>query len=73
MVPVPHRDIKVQDKRVHNTLVTLNTHQAFGLDGIPAVLLKKCALELTPVLRKTFQNKQKSFLLSQAFFSKYRI
>lgn len=54
---VPHRlgDIKFKVKRVRKTLQSLNTNKASGLDGIPALLLKKCAPELAPVLTKLFQ------------------
>ena len=38
-----------------NTLLNLNTKKATGPDGIPAIVLKMCAVELSPILRELFQ------------------
>ena len=47
--------IKFSTHKVRKALLQLNTSKSSGPDGIPAIDLKFCALELTPVLNKLFQ------------------
>ena len=48
-------DVKFKVKQVRKILVNLDENKASGLDGIPAVVLKKCAPELAPILTRLFQ------------------
>ena len=41
-------------KNIRRILLDLDTSKACGLDGVPAILLKKCAAELAPVFCKLF-------------------
>ena len=47
--------IKFSALRVQKILLQLNTSKSKGPDGISAIVLKSCALELAPVLNKLFQ------------------
>ena len=49
------RNIKFKSNHVHEILSKLKTNKATGPDQIPAIVLKKCAHELSPVLTKLFQ------------------
>lgn len=48
-------DIIFKTKKVQKILSSLNIRKASGPDGIPAIVLKKCAPELAPVLARLFQ------------------
>lgn len=48
-------DLKFKVKSVRHILCNLDCSKASGLDGIPAIVLKKCAPELAPVLTRLFQ------------------
>ena len=47
--------IKFSTCIVQKALVQLNTSKSKGTDGIPAIVLKSCAIALAPVLKKLFQ------------------
>ena len=47
--------IKFSTRKVRKALLRLNTSKSKGPDGIPAIVLKYCASELAPVLKKLFQ------------------
>ena len=47
--------IKFSTRKVRKALLQLNTSKSSGPDGIPAIVLKSFALEITPVLNKLFQ------------------
>ena len=47
--------IKFSTRKVRKVLLRLNTSKSSGPDGIPAIVLKSCAPELAPVLKKLFQ------------------
>ena len=46
--------IKFSTRKVRQTLVHLGISKAKGPDGIPAIVLKTCALELAPIRNKPF-------------------
>ena len=46
--------IKSFTHKSRQTLLQLNTSNSKGSDGIPAILLKICAPELAPILKKLF-------------------
>ncbi|RVE54134.1 hypothetical protein evm_001257 [Chilo suppressalis] len=48
-------DIKIMQREVRVELQSLDVRKASGPDGIPAVILKKCAAELSPVLTRLYQ------------------
>ncbi|RVE46780.1 hypothetical protein evm_008564 [Chilo suppressalis] len=48
-------DIKIRQREVRAELQSLDVRKASGPDGIPAVVLKKCAAELSPVLTRLYQ------------------
>ncbi|RVE44603.1 hypothetical protein evm_010741 [Chilo suppressalis] len=48
-------DIKIRQCEVRAELQSLDVRKASGPDGIPAVVLKKCATELSPVLTRLYQ------------------
>ena len=47
--------IKFSTRKVWKVLLQLTTSKSSGPDGIPAIVLKSCAPELSPVLNKRFQ------------------
>ena len=47
--------IQITSKDVHAVLSGLDTKKAHGSDGVPPVVLKNCASELTPCLGKLFR------------------
>ena len=47
--------IKFSTRKVHQTLLQLDTSKSKGPDGIPAIVLKTCAPELALILKKLFQ------------------
>lgn len=49
------REIVFRPKTIKKILLHLDTTKASGTDNIPAIVLKKCALELTPILCKLFE------------------
>ena len=56
--PSPHpqmSQIKIENAGVRKLLKDLNPNKACGSDKIPAVLLKKCAEEISPILTFIFQ------------------
>jgi len=57
ITPVPHKmsEIVFKTNEVRKILLSLDTRKSSGLDGIPAIVLKKCAPELAPVLTRLFQ------------------
>ncbi|CAH0397242.1 unnamed protein product [Chilo suppressalis] len=48
-------DIKIRQRDVRAELQSLDVRKASGPDGIPAVVLKHCAAELSPVLTRLYQ------------------
>ncbi|RVE49051.1 hypothetical protein evm_006297 [Chilo suppressalis] len=48
-------EFKIRQSEVRKTLRNLDVHKASGPDGIPAIVLRSCAPELTPVLTRLFQ------------------
>nr|CAI5837953.1 unnamed protein product [Callosobruchus analis] len=48
-------EVKFQHRDIRNVLQNLNTNKASGPDQIPAIVLKRCAVELTPILCKLFK------------------
>nr|CAI5822056.1 unnamed protein product [Callosobruchus analis] len=48
-------EVKFQHRDVRNVLQNLNTNKASGPDQIPAIVLKRCAVEITPILCKLFK------------------
>lgn len=56
-VPIVHSrlpKISFHNRTVAKILKNLDTTKASGLDNVPAILLKKCAPELTPILTRLF-------------------
>ena len=55
--PVPYRmsEIIFRVRQVQRILLSLDTKKSSGLDGIPAIVLKRCAPELAPILTRLFQ------------------
>ena len=55
--PVPYHmaDIKFKVKQVQKLLLSLDTNKSSGQDGIHAIVLKKCAPELAPILTRLFR------------------
>ena len=55
--PTQHSMPKIEfnTEKLKKILMNLNTKKATGPDGIPAIVLKMCAVELTPILRELFQ------------------
>ncbi|CAH2267191.1 jg2924 [Pararge aegeria aegeria] len=49
-------DIRFTQSYVRKALFSLDVNKASGPDGIPAVVLKTCAPELTPVLTRLFRH-----------------
>ena len=47
--------IQFNTEQLKKILLNLNTKKATGPDGIPAIVLKMCAVELSPILRELFQ------------------
>uniref|UniRef100_A0A2H1V1V5 SFRICE_013827 n=1 Tax=Spodoptera frugiperda TaxID=7108 RepID=A0A2H1V1V5_SPOFR len=47
--------IRIRQKEVYKTLRNLDVSKASGPDGIPAVVLKCCAPELSPILTRLFR------------------
>ncbi|XP_064076269.1 uncharacterized protein LOC135194589 [Vanessa tameamea] len=47
-------DIKIRQRDVRAELQSLDVWKANGSNGIPAIVLKKCAAELSPVLTRLF-------------------
>lgn len=47
-------EINFSQRDVRRELLALNIHKSSGPDGIPAIVLKKCAPELCPVLTRLF-------------------
>ena len=63
--PLPAVDAQMHEivfkhRTIKRILLNLDTSKASGLDGISPIVLKKCALELTPVLCKLFSLSYKS-------------
>ncbi|CAH1975825.1 unnamed protein product [Acanthoscelides obtectus] len=54
---VPHtmREVTFRHKTVRRVLLSLDINKASGPDLIPAIVLKRCAAELAPVLSRLFQ------------------
>ena len=50
----PMGELKITTRQVRQVLLKLDTNKSVGPDGIPAIVLKKCAPELAPVLQKLF-------------------
>lgn len=48
-------EIKFRVRAVRRALEQLDCKKAVGLDGIPPIVLKKCAPELAPILTRLFQ------------------
>nr|CAI5829594.1 unnamed protein product [Callosobruchus analis] len=48
-------EVKFQQRDVKKILQNPNTNKASGPDQIPAIVLKRCAIELTPILCKLFR------------------
>lgn len=48
-------DIKIRHRMVRSELQSLDVRKASGPDGIPAIVLKNCAAELSPVLTRLYQ------------------
>lgn len=48
-------DIKFHQNSVRKALFSLDVHKSSGPDGIPPIVLKTCAPELTPVLTRLFR------------------
>ncbi|KAJ0180804.1 hypothetical protein K1T71_004208 [Dendrolimus kikuchii] len=48
-------EIRIRQTEVRRTLRSLDVNKASGPDGIPAIVLKTCAPELTPVLTRLFR------------------
>nr|CAI5825790.1 unnamed protein product [Callosobruchus analis] len=48
-------EVKFEHRDIRNVLQNLNTNKASGPDQIPAIVLKRCAVELTPILCKLFK------------------
>ncbi|RVE47834.1 hypothetical protein evm_007589 [Chilo suppressalis] len=48
-------DIQIRQRDVRAELQSLDVRKASGPDGIPAVVLKHCAAELSPVLTRLYQ------------------
>jgi hypothetical protein len=48
-------DIIFKVKHIKRILSSLNTKKSSGLDDIPAIVLKKCAPELAPILTRLFR------------------
>ena len=55
LIPILMTPIKFSTHKVRKVLLQLNTSKSSGPDGIPAIVLKSCAPELTTVLNKHFQ------------------
>ena len=55
--PTQHSMPKIEfnTEKLKKILMNLNTKKATGPDGIPTIVLKMCAVELTPILRELFQ------------------
>ena len=47
-------EIQIETNEVYECLRTLNTTKACGPDEIPALILKECALEISPSLCSLF-------------------
>lgn len=47
-------EISITQRVVRRELLALDVHKSSGSNGIPAVVLKKCAPELCPVLTRLF-------------------
>jgi hypothetical protein len=47
--------IKFRSRKIRQILLNLVTNKSNGPDGIPAIVLKRCAPELAPTLSKLFQ------------------
>lgn len=57
---IPHcgsfmREVKIYQREVLKALRALDVIKAIGPDGLPAVVLKNCAPELSPVLTRLFR------------------
>lgn len=48
-------DFKIRQREVRAELQSLDVRKASGPDGIPGIVLKKCAAELSPVLTRLYQ------------------
>nr|CAI5862375.1 unnamed protein product [Callosobruchus analis] len=48
-------EVKFQQRDIKKILQNLNTNKASGPGQIPAIVLKRCAVELTPILCKFFR------------------
>jgi hypothetical protein len=60
-------DIKIHQREVLKTLRCLVVNKASGPDGIPAIVLKTCAPELSPVLTRLFRLSLKTGLVPQSW------
>src|SRR3978361_723787 len=47
-------DITFRHRTIKRILSKLDCNKAVGPDGVPAIVLKKCAPELTPILVRLF-------------------
>ncbi|CAH1995547.1 unnamed protein product [Acanthoscelides obtectus] len=54
-VPYTMREVTFRHKTVRRVLLSLDINKASGPDLIPAIVLKRCAAELAPVLSRLFQ------------------
>lgn len=61
------REIRIRQCDVRAILRSLDVRKASGPDGIPAVVLKKCAAELSPTLTRLYRLSYSSGIVPQAW------
>ncbi|XP_046976468.1 uncharacterized protein LOC124542576 [Vanessa cardui] len=60
-------EIRIRQREVLKILRTLNVNKASGPDGIPAIVLRNCAPELSPVLTRLYRLSLKSAQVPKAW------
>ncbi|KAJ0177088.1 hypothetical protein K1T71_007097 [Dendrolimus kikuchii] len=60
-------EIHIRQKEVRKTLKALDVNKASGPDGIPAIVLKTCAPELTPILTRLYRLSLKTGLVPKSW------
>ncbi len=60
-------DIYFRQRDVRSELQSLDIGKASGPDGVPAVILKRCAAELSPVLTRLYRLSYSSGCISEVW------
>lgn len=61
------RDVQFTQRSVRKALFSLDIHKSSGPDGIPPIVLKTCAPELTPVLTRLFRHSYSSGIVPNSW------